>query len=73
MPIHAIKPFLKPNIDCSKYQILRGQIMGKLWTMPVSYGQRVKDIDLGVPYSVEGLGTTMLKLPFTIESRPKPW
>ena len=61
MPIHAIKTFLKVNIHCSKYQIFRGQTMGKLWTMSVSYGQWVKDIGVGVSYSDEGLGMTMLK------------
>ena len=65
MSIHAIKPFLKANIHCSKYQIFGGQTM-------VSYGQWVKDIGVGVPYSVEGLGMTMLKLPSAIESRAKP-
>ena len=40
--------------------------MGKLWTIG-------KDIGVGVSYSVEGLGMTMIKLPSTIESRAKPW
>ena len=66
MLIPAIKPFLKANIRCSKYQIFGGP----RW---VSYGQRVKDIVVGVSYSVEGLGMAMLKLPSTTESRAKPW
>ena len=70
MPIHAIKPFLKANIHCSKYQIFGGQT--KLWTMLVSYGHWVKAIGVGVSYSVEVLGMTMLKLPSTIEFRAKP-
>ena len=66
MPIHAIKPFLKVNIHCSKYQIFRSQT--KLWAMSVSYEQWV-----GESYSLEGLEMKMLKLPSIIASRAKPW
>ena len=42
MPIHAIKPFLKGNIHCSKYQIFGGQTMDKLWT--IGKGHRCRSV-----------------------------
>ena len=59
-----VKPFLKANIHCSKYQ--------NIWKIQhfQSYGQWVKAIGTGVSYLDEGLGMTVLKLPSTIVSRP---
>ena len=63
MHIHAIKPFLKANIHCSKLEVRHFQ----------SYGQWVKVIGAGVSYLVEGLRMTVLKLPSAIDSSGKPW